>query len=85
MKLDCSKEFEAVTRYVDHIKHSADLIGDVDVIVDLMNVLTTLVTSMFVLPASLKPAERALLEAALTKQLEMHYLKYTPPREEKPT
>lgn len=47
MKLDASREFEAITKYIDHIKTTADLVSDYEVLFDLMMVLAQLMANMY--------------------------------------
>ena len=82
MKLDASKEFEAFTSIVNTVKMHANLIGDTEVLVSLMETLASLTIGMYAtLPqdADDKPVLRALLEQKYDEVMEANQLRRTKP------
>jgi hypothetical protein len=79
MRLDASREFEVFTKIVTQIKMHANMIGDTDVLLSLMETLANLTIGMFAtLPQDAdKEVLRVLLEQKYDEILEANQLRRT--------
>lgn len=79
MRLDASREFAAFTATVANVKMHANMIGDVDVLVSMMELLCSLVIGMFAtLPQDAdKEVLRILLENKYNEILDANQLNRT--------
>ena len=82
MKIDASKDFEAITKKVDSMKMAADLVEDEEVLKDIVLVFAQLIENMYLtIPNNKSEAHRLLTEQLYDTVLLEHGLHRITPKE----